>query len=409
MLLNENCMKLEQNYLFSEIALRVKKYQTAHPDREVLSLGINDVTRPLAPAVCEEMAAAARQMQYAESFHGYGDVQGERFLREAVAGYYRQNKVSIDADDIFISDGAKSDLANLCDLFAPESTVLLPNPVYPVFYDTSVMAGRNIIFSCGTRENGFLPMPDDSVHADLIYLCSPNNPTGAVYSRAQLRQWVEYAHEHRACIIYDAAYEGYIRSAALPRSIFEIAGAETCAIEINSFSKLAGFTGVRCSWVIVPCALMQSGQSLHKLWMRRQATKYNGTSYIVQRGAAAVFSAAGQRQVRADVAYYMENADCIKEALRRGGIFSTGGEHAPYVWMQCPRNIGSWLCFDSLLWQYGIVSSPGVGFGTQGEGWVRFSSFGSREMIEKAAAKLSAIDWDAFAVFAQEGFYAPDC
>lgn len=400
MLLNENCMKLKQNYLFAEIAARVRRFQAAHPDREVLSLGINDVTRPLAPAVCAEMAAAAREMQDAKRFHGYGDVQGERFLREAVAGYYRQYHVAVDPDDIFISDGAKSDLANLCDLFAPESAVLLPDPVYPVFYDTSVMAGRRILFCAGTRENGFLPMPDDSVDADLVYLCSPNNPTGAVYSRAQLRQWVEYAHTHHACIIYDAAYEAYIRSNALPRSIFEIAGAETCAIEINSFSKMAGFTGVRCSWVIVPSALRQGEHSLRKLWQRRQATKYNGTSYIVQRGAAAVFSEAGRQQVRADVAYYMENADLIREALRVSGMFSTGGEHAPYVWMACPRGIGSWACFDSLLERYGIVCSPGAGFGAQGEGWVRFSSFGSRETIRKAAHRLSVMDWDAFAVFA---------
>ena len=394
MQLNPNLLKLEQDYLFSEMAQRIRRYQEQHPDALLLTLGINDVTRPLAPVICDAMAQAAREMQFAESFHGYGDVQGELFLRKAVSGYYRSMNVSVEPEDIFISDGAKSDLANLCDLFAPECTVLLPNPVYPVFYDTSVMAGRKILFHRGTRMNGFLPMPDDRIHADIVYLCSPNNPTGAVYSRAQLHQWVEYAHAHGACIIYDAAYEAYIRSAALPRSIFEIAGAETCAIEVNSFSKLAGFTGVRCSWVIVPWALMHGTQSLHKLWKRRQATKYNGTSYIVQRGAAAVFTPEGQRQVRQDVSYYMENAALIREALRRSGVFTTGGEHAPYVWMECPRGMRSWECFDQLLNRHGIAASPGVGFGEQGEGWLRFSSFGKREVIEQAADKLAMIAWE---------------
>ena len=400
MQLNENILKLEQNYLFAEITMRVRHYKESHPDAEIVSLGINDVTRPLAPAVCDAMTAAAQEMRQDALFHGYGDVQGELFLRKAIAGYYRKIKVTVEPEDVFVSDGAKSDLANLCDLFTPESTVLLPNPVYPVFYDTSVMAGRKIIFANGTKENGFLPLPDDRVHADLIYLCSPNNPTGAVYTRAQLHAWVEYAHAHHACIIYDAAYEAYIRNAALPRSIFEIAGAETCAIEINSFSKMAGFTGVRCSWVIVPRALTQDGQSLHKLWMRRQSTKYNGTSYIVQRGAAAVFTPEGQRQVRQDVQYYMENADLIRNALRRSDVFTTGGEHAPYVWMECPYHLRSWDCFTLLLQHHGVVSSPGVGFGGQGEGWLRFSSFGSRRTIERAAQILSALDWDQLALWA---------
>ncbi len=406
MQLNENIRKLEQNYLFAEIGLRVKHFREAHPDAEILSLGINDVTRPLAPAVCDAMAAAAREMREAARFHGYGDVQGEPFLRQMIADYYRSFHVSIGAEDVFVSDGAKSDLANLCDLFAPDSTVLLPNPVYPVFYDTSVMAGRRVCFARGTKENGFLPMPDESIRTDLIYLCSPNNPTGAVYSRAQLRQWVEYARAQNACIIYDAAYEAYIRSAALPRSIFEIAGAETCAIEINSLSKMAGFTGVRCSWVIVPRTLTQEGQSLHRLWMRRQSTKYNGTSYIVQRGAAAALSAEGQRQVRQDVQYYMENADIIRGALHRSGVFTTGGEHAPYVWMECPYHMDSWKCFGLLLSHYGIVTSPGAGFGAQGEGWLRFSSFGSRDTIRRAAHKLAAMDWDQLALWAADSLHA---
>lgn len=394
MQLNQNLLSLEQNYLFAEIAARVRRFRAEHPDAEILPLGINDVTRPLAPAVCDAMSLAAQEMRRAESFHGYGDVQGERFLRKEIAGYYRTFNVGIEPDDVFISDGAKSDLASLCDLFAPDCTVILPDPVYPVFRDTSVMAGRRILFAAGTKENGFLPMPDDSVHADLVYLCSPNNPTGAVYTRQQLRAWVEYAHAHSACIIYDAAYEAYIRSTALPRSIYEIAGAETCAIEVNSFSKMAGFTGVRCSWVIVPWALMQGQISLHKLWQRRQSTKYNGTSYIVQRGAAAVFSPDGRRQVRQDVQYYMENADLIRQALRESGVFCTGGEHAPYVWMECPAGLRSWDCFDRLLARCGIAGSPGAGFGSGGEGWIRFSSFGRRETIQRAAEILAELDWD---------------
>ena len=395
MQLNQNLLSLEQNYLFAEIAARVRRFRAEHPGAEILPLGINDVTRPLAPAVCDAMSLAAQEMRRAESFHGYGDVQGERFLRKEIAGYYRTFNVGIEPDDVFISDGAKSDLASLCDLFAPDCTVILPDPVYPVFCDTSIMAGRRILFAAGTKENGFLPMPDDSVHADLVYLCSPNNPTGAVYTRQQLRAWVEYAHAHGACIIYDAAYEAYIRSTALPRSIYEIAGAETCAIEVNSFSKMAGFTGVRCSWVIVPWALMQGQISLHKLWQRRQSTKYNGTSYIVQRGAAAVFSPDGRRQVRQDVQYYMENADLIRQALRESGVFCTGGEHAPYVWMECPAGLRSWDCFDRLLARCGIAGSPGAGFGSGGEGWIRFSSFGRRETIQRAAEILAELDWDA--------------
>lgn len=394
MKINENCLKIEQNYLFSEIAQRIKKFQALHPDREVLRLSINDVTRPLVPAVVSELTSAALDMGQYKTFHGYGEEQGETFLREAIARYYRQHNVSIEPEDIFVGDGAKNDLGNLCDLFAQDNVVLLQNPVYPVYYDTNMMSGRKIIFLKGTKENGFLPMPDEKIHADLIYLCSPNNPTGAVYTRGQLYQWVEYAHNHHACIIYDAAYEAYVRSPALPRSIYEIAGAETCAIEINSLSKMAGFTGVRCGWTIVPRELMQGNISLHKLWQRRQTTKYNGTSYIVQRGAAAVFTAEGQRQIHEDIDYYMQNADIIKDALHANGIWSTGGLHAPYVWVQCPNKMKSWDCFDKLLEHYGIAGSPGIGFGSGGESWLRFSSFGKREDICKAAKILANLDWN---------------
>ena len=391
MKVNHHALELEQNYLFSEVAKRIRVFQAEHPERELLKLSIGDVTRPLAPLITDEMKAAAEDMSHAETFHGYGAEQGELFLREAIAAYYKKRGIPVDAEDVFISDGAKCDLGNLCDLFDADNRVLLPNPVYPVYYDTSIMAGRRVIFAAGTKENGFLPMPDESVHADIIYLCSPNNPTGAVYSKAQLEKWVAYAQKNGALILFDAAYEAYIRNPELPHSIFEISGAEKCAIEINSLSKTAGFTGVRCGWTVVPRSLQFDGASLHDMWFRRMATKYNGTSYIIQRAAAKVFTEAGLAAVQQDIDYYMENARIIKEALEKAGIHSVGGENAPYVWMECPDHADSWAFFDKLLYTYGIAGTPGVGFGTAGDGWLRFSSFGTRETVEKAAAYLAQL------------------
>ncbi len=391
MKVNHHALELEQNYLFSEVAKRIRKYHAEYPERELLKLSIGDVTRPLSRIITEEMKTAAEEMSHAETFHGYGAEQGEPFLREAIAAYYHKRGIAVDAEDVFVSDGAKCDLGNLCDLFDADNTVLLPNPVYPVYYDTSIMAGRRVIFADGTKENGFLPMPDHSVHADIIYLCSPNNPTGAVYSKEQLAEWVQYAQENSALILFDAAYEAYIRDPELPHSIFEIAGAANCAIEINSLSKTAGFTGVRCGWTVVPRTLQFDGASLHDMWFRRMATKYNGTSYIIQRAAAKVFTEEGLRAVQQDIDYYMENARILKEALAKAGIHSVGGENAPYVWMQCPENADSWTFFDTLLYQYGIAGTPGVGFGTAGQGWLRFSSFGTRETVTKAAAYLAAL------------------
>ena len=391
MKVNHHALELEQNYLFSEVAKRIRAFQAENPDKELLKLSIGDVTRPLAKIITDEMKAAAEDMSHAETFHGYGAEQGEQFLRDAISGYYRQRGIAVDAEDVFISDGAKCDLGNLCDLFDADNTVLLPNPVYPVYYDTSIMAGRRVIFADGTKENGFLPMPQDNVQADIIYLCSPNNPTGAVYTREQLAEWVRYAKKNQALILFDAAYESYIRDPELPHSIFEIEGAETCALEINSLSKMAGFTGVRCGWTVVPRTLRFDGASLHDMWFRRMATKYNGTSYIIQRAAAKVFTAEGQTAVRADIAYYMENARIIKSALEKAGIHSVGGENAPYVWMECPGHADSWDSFDHLLYTYGSAGTPGVGFGTAGQGWLRFSSFGSRETVTKAAAFLAAL------------------
>lgn len=391
MKVNHNALKLENSYLFSEIGRRIRKFQAENPGRTLLKCSIGDVTRPIPTVITDEMQAAAGEMSHAETFHGYGEEQGERFLREAIAGYYTKRGLSIDPGDIFVSDGAKCDLGNLCDLFDADNTVLLPNPVYPVYYDTSIMSGRRVKFLDGTKENGFLPMPDPDVHADILYLCSPNNPTGAVYSREQLQVWVDYALAQDAVLLFDAAYESYIRDPALPHSIFEIPGAERCAIEINSLSKMAGFTGVRCGWTVVPQTLVLDGASLHDMWLRRMSTKYNGTSYIIQRAAAKVFTDEGQRAVHEDIAYYMENARILKAALTKAGIRSTGGENAPYIWLEAPDGLGSWEFFDRLLNTYGIAGTPGAGFGTAGEGWLRFSSFGTRETIMAAAAILETL------------------
>ena len=389
MKVNHHALELEQNYLFSEVAKRIREYQAANPEAPLYKLSIGDVTRPLSRVITDEMKAAAEDMSHAETFHGYGAEQGELFLREAIAGYYARRGTKLDPDDIFISDGAKNDLGNLCDLFDADNTVLLPNPVYPVYYDTSIMSGRRVHFLDGTKENGFLPMPPADVHADIIYLCSPNNPTGAVYNREQLAEWIRYAKAEHALILFDAAYEAYIRDPALPHSIYEIDGAAECAIEINSLSKTAGFTGVRCGWTIVPKTL-QYEASLHQMWFRRTATKYNGCSYIIQRAAAAVFTEPGLQAVAADISYYMENARLIKAALQKAGIPSTGGENAPYVWFEAPQQADSWKCFDQLLYGFGIAGTPGAGFGTAGQGWMRFSSFGTRETVSRAAELLAA-------------------
>ena len=393
MKVNHYALQLENNYLFSEIASRLRAFQKEYPDRTLLKCSIGDVTRPLPRILVETMKNAAEEMAHPETFRGYGAEQGELFLREAIAQYYAKRGLSVHPEDIFVSDGAKSDLGNLCDLFDADNTVLLPNPVYPVYYDTSIMSGRHVVFLEGSQENEFLPMPDFSVHADIIYLCSPNNPTGAVYNREQLAEWVAYALEQKAILLFDAAYESYIQDASLPHSIFEIEGAEQCALEINSLSKMAGFTGVRCGWTVVPRTLVLDGASLHQMWFRRMATKYNGTSYIIQRTAAKVFTEEGQQAVREDIAYYMENAHILKKALNQAGIWSTGGDNAPYVWLKAPNNLDSWEFFDELLNRYGIAGTPGAGFGTAGEGYLRFSSFASRETIQEAAKLLENLDF----------------
>lgn len=382
MKLNENYKNLEESYLFSTIAKRVSAYQAEHPQQEIIRLGIGDVTLPLCPAVVSAMQEAVQEMGKPGSFHGYGPEQGYPFLKEAVRGYYQNRGISLKEDEIFISDGAKSDLGNILDLFSADNTVLIPDPVYPVYVDTNLMAGRKIVYMDANEENGFLPLPKKGQKADIIYLCSPNNPTGAVYSKEQLKVWVEYALEQKAIILFDAAYEAFISDPALPRSIYEIEGAKECAIEFCSLSKTAGFTGTRCGYTIVPKGL----GVLNRMWLRRQTTKFNGVPYIVQKGAAAVFTAEGQKQVTENINYYKRNATLIANALKSKGIWFTGGENSPYIWLKC--GMPSWDYFDQLLLKYQIVGTPGAGFGKNGEGFFRLTAFGSYENTQKAVTFL---------------------
>lgn len=386
--INENYKKLAESYLFSTIAKKVNAFTAAHPEREIIRLGIGDVTQPLARPVVEALHAAADEMGRKETFRGYGPEQGYDFLREALQREYARYGVALEANEIFVGDGAKSDVGNILDLFDADNTVLVPNPVYPVYADTNIMAGRRIVYAAATRENGFLPMPDERVHADIIYICSPNNPTGAAYSRAGLQAWVDHANAHGAVLLFDAAYERFITEPEVPHSIFEIDGAKTCAIEFCSLSKTAGFTGTRCSYTVVPMALERGGLKLNAMWLRRQTTKYNGEPYIVQRAAAAVFTEEGRRATGEAIAYYRANAAVIAAALDAAGVWYCGGKNSPYIWMQCPGGMDSWAFFDYLLEHAGVVGTPGAGFGSEGEGYFRLTGFGDAEKTKQAAQKL---------------------
>lgn len=390
MKINENYLNLKDSYLFATVNRKAREYQAANPDKKVIKLGIGDVTIPLCSAVTEAMHKAVDEMATKENFHGYGPEQGYDFLKAAVQNYYGQRNVTLALDEIFISDGAKSDVGNILDIFDKDNVVLIPDPVYPVYVDTNVMAGREVKFMNANADNGFLAMPDPTVHADIIYMCSPNNPTGAVYSKEQLKVWVDYAIANDAVILFDAAYEVFVAEESLPRSIFEVEGARQCAIEFCSFSKTAGFTGTRCGYTIVPTELVRGGQSLNKLWLRRQTTKFNGVPYVVQRGAEAVFSPEGQQQIHTAIAYYKENAKIIAEALDELGIWYTGGINSPYIWLKCPNGMGSWEFFDFLLEQANVVGTPGAGFGDNGEGFFRLTAFGDRENTKEAVARIKA-------------------
>lgn len=391
MKINGHYLELKESYLFSDIAKRVAAFAAAHPDREILRMGIGDVTLPLAPAVVAAMERAAAEQGDARTFRGYGPEQGYSFLREKISDYYKMRGISLDADEIFISDGAKSDLGNILDLFSRDNTVLIPDPVYPVYVDTNVMAGRRIVFAAATGENGFLPMPEDAAEADIIYICSPNNPTGAAYTREQLKEWVNYANARGAVILYDAAYEAFVQGESAARSIYEVEGAKECAIEFCSLSKTAGFTGTRCGYTVVPFSLVRGGASLHKMWLRRQTTKFNGVGYIVQRGAEAVFTEEGMRQISENIAVYRKNAAVVCTALDGLGIRYTGGKNSPYIWLECPGFTDSWKFFDHLLQNAGVVGTPGSGFGKNGEGWFRLTAFASEDTTRRAMQRLCAL------------------
>ena len=389
--ITENYAKLKESYLFSEIAHRVNAYSAANPDKKLIKMGIGDVTLPLCDAVVQAMKTAADEMGKAETFRGYGPEQGYDFLKEKIRAYYAKIGVELAPDSIFISDGAKSDLGNILDIFSKDNKVLIPDPVYPVYVDTNVMDGRNIVFADANEQNGFLPQPDENTDADIVYICSPNNPTGAVYDKDGLKKWIAYAKEHKAVILFDAAYESFVADPTLPRSIYEIDGAKECAIEFCSLSKTAGFTGTRCGYTVVPDELVFDGHSLNKFWLRRQTTKFNGVSYIVQRAAEAVFTDEGQKQIRANIDYYRENAKIITTAFDELGITYFGGKNSPYIWMKCPNGMDSWTFFDYLLKNAGVVGTPGAGFGENGEGFFRLTSFSNHENTQEAMKRFKAL------------------
>jgi LL-diaminopimelate aminotransferase len=399
--LNENYLKLQASYLFSQIAQRVSAFQTAHPDKSIIKLGIGDVTRALPPVCIAAFHAAADEMGTDQTFRGYGPEQGYDFLRQKIAeNDFQANGADIAADEVFVSDGAKCDTGNFQELFATDIKIAIPDPVYPVYLDTNVMAGRtgefvngrfqNLVYLDSTAENGFVPnLPQTPV--DLIYLCFPNNPTGATISRERLQEWVQYAKENKALILFDAAYEAFIRDGSLPRSIFEIEWAKEVAVEFRSFSKTAGFTGTRCAYTVVPKACLvydNSGKahSLHALWNRRQTTKFNSVSYPVQRAAEAIYSDEGKTQVRELIDYYMRNAALIREEMTGLGFDCVGGENGPYIWINSRRD--SWEFFDLLLNKAGVVCTPGVGFGKCGQGYIRISAFNSYENVQAALARI---------------------
>ena len=402
--INENYLKLRGSYLFSTIAKKVAAYQEAHPDKELIRLGIGDVTLPLAPAVIDSLHKAVDEMASAETFHGYAPDLGYEFLRKAIADNdYKARGVEIALDEIFVSDGAKSDSGNIGDIFSQDNKIAVCDPVYPVYVDTNVMAGRtgtfledeekwsNVIYMPCTAENNFVPeLPKET--PDIIYLCYPNNPTGSTITKAQLQEWVDYANKVKAVIIYDAAYEAYISEEDVPHTIYECEGAKTCAIELRSFSKNAGFTGTRLGFTVIPKELKQGDVMLNSLWARRHGPKFNGAPYIIQRAGEAVYSEAGKKQTAEQVAYYMNNAKTIREGLSEAGYKVSGGVNAPYVWLQVPEGMTSWEFFDYLLENANVVGTPGSGFGPSGEGYFRLTGFGTYENTVKAIERIKALN-----------------
>lgn len=393
---NENYLNLKESYLFSEIAKRVSAFVQANPDKKVIRLGIGDVTLPLSSEVIKSLHSAVDEMGNAETFKGYGPEQGYDFLRTAIRDYYKRNGVELEPDEIFVSDDAKSDTGNITDLFSVDNVVMIPDPVYPVYVDTNTMNGRKIEYIDANADNNFLPMPDESRHADIIYICSPNNPTGACYNKEQLKVWVDYALKNEAVILFDSAYEAFIEDSSLPRSIFEIEGAKKCAVEFCSLSKTAGFTGTRCGYTVVPKALVQKNSkgeemSLNKMWNRRQTTKFNGVPYIVQKGAASVFSVEGMAQAKKMINHYKENAKLIAETMDKVGVRYFGGINSPYIWFECPNGMNSWDFFDKMLNEIQVVGTPGAGFGKNGENFFRLTSFNNKENTIEAMKRFETL------------------
>lgn len=398
---NENYLKLPGSYLFSTIAKKEKAYREKNPNNNIIKMGIGDVTRPLAPAVIESMHKAVDEMGTFEGFRGYGPEQGYDFLRQLIVDNdYKARGMDIEPDEIFVSDGAKSDCGNITDIFSVDNTVAVCDPVYPVYVDTNAMSGRagdfadgkwtKLIYMPCIEENGFLPQIPDK-KADLIYLCFPNNPTGMAATREQLKPWVEYALKNNSVILFDSAYEAFITDENIPHSIYEIEGAKKCAIEFRSFSKTAGFTGTRCAYTVVPKELILEGTPLNSLWNRRQCTKFNGVPYVIQRAAAAVYSEEGKKETKATIEYYLENAKIIREGLKEAGLTVYGGVNAPYIWAKTPNGVKSWDFFDTLLEKAEVVTTPGEGFGPSGEGYIRLTAFGDREKTIEAIERIKKL------------------
>ncbi|MBQ2240559.1 MAG: LL-diaminopimelate aminotransferase [Clostridia bacterium] len=385
---NMHYRDLKESYLFAGIAQKVKKYQMEHPEKHIYRMGIGDVSLPLCDAVIAALHEGVADQANKETFHGYMPECGAQFLRETVAKHYAERGVILDTDEVFVSSGASDELGDILDLFDRCSSALVIEPAYPAYVDANVIAGREIVHLASGKEDGFLPEPRENFKADILYICSPNNPTGAVFSRNQLQAWVDFANENGAIILFDAAYEAFIEDETLPHSIFELDGAETCAIEICSLSKTAGFTGTRLGYTVIPKALNRCGMNFNAMWVRNRTTKTNGVSYIIQKGGAAVFTPEGQAQIKENIQIYKNNAKVLMEALDQLGIWYTGGKNAPYIWLKCPNGMGSWEFFDYLLNEIQVVGTPGEGFGACGEGYFRFSTFGSPEDTKEAARRL---------------------
>ena len=390
--INENYLNLKDNYLFATIFEKVKKFQQEHPAKKIINMGIGDVTQPLCKEVISSLHSAVDEMGNAASFKGYGPYEGYEFLRSKIKDYYSSNyDVNLSLNEIFINDGAKSDCGHILDIFSNNQTTLIIDPTYPAYVDTNIMFGNKTIFAKATKENGFLPLPPPNAKADLIYLCSPNNPTGATFSKQQLKQWVDFANNQNAIILFDSAYNAFIADDELPRSIFEIDEARTCAIELCSLSKTAGFTGLRCGFTIVPAELKRGNVSLNKLWLRHQAAHFNGVAYIVQKAAAAVFSEKGQQQIKQTLNIYRQNAEIMIKALTEMDVFFTGGTNSPYIWFECFNEKKSWEFFDLLLDKLQIIGTPGVGFGQHGEHFFRLTSFSTKDKTIEAMARLKTL------------------